>query len=92
MTATFDNHQHTTNWSDADSRALDDWARSHQARTPLQRDPHLYKLLVQHCATCHNPMRPSNRSAGEFPGTIPKGNRDICQKCYQLKNPKKRTP
>lgn len=32
-------------WTRLDSMRLDEWARSHPNRTPLQRDPHLYSLL-----------------------------------------------
>lgn len=75
MTATF------TEWTTADSRAVDAWARSH-TRSPLKLDPHLRELLAEHCTTCDEPMRPSNRTAAEFPDTVPKGGREICQKCY----------
>ncbi|BCF84563.1 MULTISPECIES: hypothetical protein [Rhodococcus erythropolis group] len=32
-------------WTRLDSMRVDEWARSHPNRTPLQCDPHLYALL-----------------------------------------------
>lgn len=38
-------HKFDGGWTRMDSVRVDEWARSHPNRTPLQCDPHLYALL-----------------------------------------------
>ena len=69
-------------WTIDDSRALDAWARTYR-RSPLQRDERLRELLAEHCIECDRPMRPSDRTAEEFPGTVPSATRGTCHRCYK---------
>ncbi|TCN51817.1 hypothetical protein EV641_109208 [Rhodococcus sp. SMB37] len=87
MTATFDNHQHTTDWTDADSAELDAWARTH-TRSPLQRDPHLYQLLAplraeNGCHNCHRPFRPAHTRKADYPDTVSKATGNLCMTCWK---------
>ncbi len=87
MTATF------TEWTDADSRALDAWARTFH-RTPLQYDPKLAELLnpppepdpepePELCIHCERPFRRKGVLLKDRPETVTKATVDTCQGCYK---------
>ncbi|MGX6513270.1 hypothetical protein [Rhodococcus sp. SJ-2] len=87
MTATF------TEWTADDSRALDAWARSHQARSPIEYDPRLAELLTEpaaapvqiadNCQHCGDRLRPYHSYAVDHPGTVARSSADECQSCYR---------
>lgn len=76
-------------------------------REPLRRDPALWAAFEedrkrklsprlkpgQRCAMkgCDNRLRPRNRTAEDFPGTVPLGGRGMCHHCYKRhrRNPEK---
>lgn len=85
MTATF------TEWSDADSRALDAEARTH-TRSPLKYDHYLGLLLAPRCTQCDRPMRQTNIPAAERPGTVAKGTKDLCGTCLKAQRDNRPPP